>query len=239
VDSRNRDTGETTFQTEASANDPNLEELLALGNRVAPDFFRTLGIPFLAGRDFTSANAKGNSPVFIADGQIVVYGMETMSDRRVGMGMDAVGKLKPGVTLEQAKSDMDAVANHLAEIFPDVDKDSGVTLVPLKENVVGDIRPFLLVLFAAVGFVLLIACATSPIFCSPAPPEESGSSPFGRLLTHGDAVMDLLRDLHRNGATICMVTHDPRYAEHAERTVHLFDGKITNETSTASQIGCT
>jgi putative ABC transport system ATP-binding protein len=63
--------------------------------------------------------------------------------------------------------------------------------------------------------------------------------PTGNLDSkNGDAVMDLLRDLHRNGATICMVTHDPRYSEHAERTVHLFDGKITNETST-SQVGCT
>jgi putative ABC transport system ATP-binding protein len=62
--------------------------------------------------------------------------------------------------------------------------------------------------------------------------------PTGNLDSkNGDAVMDLLRDLHRNGATICMVTHDPRYAEHAERTVHLFDGKIANETST-SQVGC-
>jgi putative ABC transport system ATP-binding protein len=63
--------------------------------------------------------------------------------------------------------------------------------------------------------------------------------PTGNLDSkNGDAVMDLLRDLHRNGATICMVTHDPRYAEHAERTVHLFDGKIANETS-ATQVGCT
>jgi putative ABC transport system ATP-binding protein len=62
--------------------------------------------------------------------------------------------------------------------------------------------------------------------------------PTGNLDSkNGDAVMDLLRDLHRNGATICMVTHDPRYSEHAERTVHLFDGKIANETS-ASQVGC-
>jgi putative ABC transport system ATP-binding protein len=62
--------------------------------------------------------------------------------------------------------------------------------------------------------------------------------PTGNLDSkNGDAVMDLLRDLHRNGATICMVTHDPRYSEHAERTVHLFDGKIANETST-SQVGC-
>ena len=80
-------------------------------------------------------------------------------DRRVGMGMDAVGRLKPGVTFDQAKSDMDSVANHLAEVFPDVNKNSGINMVPLKENVVGDIRPYLLVLFAAVGFVLLIACA--------------------------------------------------------------------------------
>jgi len=53
--------------------------------------------------------------------------------------------------------------------------------------------------------------------------------PTGNLDSkNGDAVMDLLRDLHRSGATICMVTHDPRYAHHAERTMHLFDGKISD-----------
>ena len=45
----------------------------------------------------------------------------------------------------------------------------------------------------------------------------------------GEAVMGLLRDLHRDGSTICMVTHDPRYARHADRTVHLFDGRIVEE----------
>ena len=51
--------------------------------------------------------------------------------------------------------------------------------------------------------------------------------PTGNLDSkNGDAVMDLLKELHQNGATICIVTHDPRYAEHAERTVHLFDGRI-------------
>jgi len=51
--------------------------------------------------------------------------------------------------------------------------------------------------------------------------------PTGNLDSkNGDSVMELLRDIHRNGATICMVTHDPRYADHAERTVHLFDGKL-------------
>jgi putative ABC transport system ATP-binding protein len=46
----------------------------------------------------------------------------------------------------------------------------------------------------------------------------------------GEAVMELLRELHRDGATLCMVTHDPRYARHADRTVQLFDGRIVDET---------
>jgi putative ABC transport system ATP-binding protein len=54
--------------------------------------------------------------------------------------------------------------------------------------------------------------------------------PTGNLDSkNGDAVMDLLKELHSNGATICMVTHDPRYAHHAERTIHLFDGRIVNQ----------
>ena len=55
--------------------------------------------------------------------------------------------------------------------------------------------------------------------------------PTGNLDSkNGEAVMDLLRELHRAGATICMVTHDPRYAEYADRTIHLFDGRIVEET---------
>ena len=45
----------------------------------------------------------------------------------------------------------------------------------------------------------------------------------------GEAVMDLLGELHQAGATICMVTHDPRYARHAQRNIHLFDGRIVDE----------
>jgi putative ABC transport system ATP-binding protein len=56
--------------------------------------------------------------------------------------------------------------------------------------------------------------------------------PTGNLdSTNGEAVMSLLDELHRDGATICMVTHDPRYAEHAGRTVHLFDGQIVRDES--------
>jgi putative ABC transport system ATP-binding protein len=55
--------------------------------------------------------------------------------------------------------------------------------------------------------------------------------PTGNLDSkNGEAVMDLLRDLHRAGATICMVTHDPRFSRHADRTVHLFDGRVVEET---------
>ncbi len=58
--------------------------------------------------------------------------------------------------------------------------------------------------------------------------------PTGNLDSkNGEAVMELLRDLHRNGATICMVTHDQRYANFAERTIHLFDGRIVEETREA------
>ena len=54
--------------------------------------------------------------------------------------------------------------------------------------------------------------------------------PTGNLdSTNGEAVMDLLRELHSQGATICMVTHDQRYAAHADRSVHLFDGRVIEE----------
>jgi putative ABC transport system ATP-binding protein len=61
--------------------------------------------------------------------------------------------------------------------------------------------------------------------------------PTGNLDSkNGDAVMELLRDLHREGATICMVTHDQRFARHADRTVHLFDGRIVEEVQGVSEI---
>ncbi|MCX6637204.1 MAG: ABC transporter ATP-binding protein [Acidobacteria bacterium] len=54
--------------------------------------------------------------------------------------------------------------------------------------------------------------------------------PTGNLdSANGEAVMDLLKELHRTGATICMVTHDPRYALYADRSIHLFDGRIVEE----------
>jgi len=80
-------------------------------------------------------------------------------DRHIGMGTNAIGRLKPGVTFEQAKADMDSVAKNLAAAYPDSNKGSGIAMVPLKTDVVGSVRGILLVLLGAVSFVLLIACA--------------------------------------------------------------------------------
>jgi predicted permease len=79
-------------------------------------------------------------------------------DRRISVSAHVVGRLKPGVTLPQAQADMDVVARNLAAAFPAADKDAGIALVSMKEDIVGNVQPFLLVLLAAVGFLLLIAC---------------------------------------------------------------------------------
>ena len=78
--------------------------------------------------------------------------------RMAGLSIHGIGRLKPGVMIQQARSDMARVTAHLAEAYPDADKGIGATLIPLKEEMVGDVRRLLLVLLAAVGFVLLIAC---------------------------------------------------------------------------------
>ena len=80
-------------------------------------------------------------------------------DRRIDMSAHAIGRLKPGVTLAQAQADMGSVARNLATAYPEADKDVGITLISMKEDIVGKVQPFLIVLLAAVGFLLLIACA--------------------------------------------------------------------------------
>jgi len=82
----------------------------------------------------------------------------TFRDRRIALGMNAIGRLKTGVTLAQARADMEGVAAGLAAEYPEADKGSGIELVPLKKDIVGDVQGILLVLLGAVGFVLLIAC---------------------------------------------------------------------------------
>jgi len=100
----------------------------------------------------------GLSPtdVFVPIGQ---WTDETFRNRGISMGMNATGRLKAGVTLEQARADMDRVAQNLAAAYPDTNRGKGITLVPLKKDVVGDAQGLLLVLLGAVSFVLMIACA--------------------------------------------------------------------------------
>jgi predicted permease len=78
--------------------------------------------------------------------------------RTAGLGIHGIGRLKPEVTIQQARSDMARVTAHLAEAYPNDNKGIGATLMPLKEQMVGNVKRLLLVLLAAVGFVLLIAC---------------------------------------------------------------------------------
>ena len=112
---------------------------------------------------YHNMNFHDDKDVYVPIGQ---WSDPLFRDRHRGMGMDAIGRLKPGVTVEQARADLNAIAERLAQIYPDSNKNSGVSIISLKENLVGDqnnlfgnIRPFLLVLLFAVGFVLLIACA--------------------------------------------------------------------------------
>ncbi len=73
--------------------------------------------------------------------------------------LDAVARLKPGVTRAQASSELNLIAGHLSAQYPDANKSAGISLVPLLDTVVGNVRPLLLALFGAVGILLLIACA--------------------------------------------------------------------------------
>ncbi|HEY6253424.1 MAG TPA: ABC transporter permease, partial [Candidatus Angelobacter sp.] len=78
--------------------------------------------------------------------------------RGSGWGLDAIGRLKPTVTLDQAREDMDRVSRALAAAYPDIDSDKSANLLSLKEEMVGRVRSLLLVLLGSVACVLLIAC---------------------------------------------------------------------------------
>jgi ABC-type antimicrobial peptide transport system permease subunit len=72
---------------------------------------------------------------------------------------DVLARLKPGVGVASARTQMNAISTRLAAQYPADDKGWGAAVIPLHEDMVGDVRPALLVLLGAVGCVLLIACA--------------------------------------------------------------------------------
>jgi predicted permease len=182
------------------------ETELVGGSMISADFFPTLGVAPILGRNFrTDDDRAGAAPVVMLGGGLwkrkfgsspdvigksiilngasytivgVVppsfnfYGSErdlytpagqwtdpSFLDRRIEVSAHAIGRLKPGVTLAQAQADMDGISQNLAAAYPEADKDIGVNLVSMKQDIVGNVQPFLLVLLAAVGFLLLIACA--------------------------------------------------------------------------------
>src|SRR5439155_24189677 len=74
-----------------------------------------------------------------------------LMNRAAGLGFHGIGRLKPGVTVAQAQGDMERVTRNLAETFPDSDQGIGAALIPLRERVLGQVQPFLFLLFGAVG----------------------------------------------------------------------------------------
>jgi predicted permease len=89
---------------------------------------------------------------------INLYNDPVFRDRRVHNGTYASARLKSGITVTQARAEMDLIAHNLAAAYPQENEHAGINIVPMKEDTVGDVRVTLLVLMGAVGFVLLIAC---------------------------------------------------------------------------------
>jgi len=104
---------------------------------------------------FALGNFGARRDIYAPAGQ---WNNNLLNTRSAGLGFHGVGRLKPGVTIEQAAADMRSVTGNLTAAYPDVNKGIGAKLIPLKQWICGGIRPFLLMLLAGVGFVLLIAC---------------------------------------------------------------------------------
>jgi predicted permease len=103
----------------------------------------------------SSSRSFQPSEVYVPIGQ---WGNPALLNRGAGLGLHGVGRLRPGIKVEQAQADMDRVTRNLAVAYPDSDRGISAKLVPLKAEVVAGIQTILLVLLGAVGFVLLIAC---------------------------------------------------------------------------------
>jgi predicted permease len=128
----------------------------AVGDSLALDGrnFTVIGI-IPASFDLQQASFRP-SDIYVPIGQ---WGNTALTLRSAGLGLHGVGRLKPGVSIEQARADMAIVGQNLSAAYPDANKGVGTTMVPLDEEVTGRVRPYLLTLVGAVAFVLLIACA--------------------------------------------------------------------------------
>ncbi len=112
---------------------------------VVPDSFRLPIQNFGPARDVYTAVGANDTPGF--------------QGREHHWGLDAIGRMKPGVTLEQARADMSRVSRDLELAYPNVNKNLGTSVFAMRDVMIGEVRPALLMLLASVMFVLLIACA--------------------------------------------------------------------------------
>ena len=117
----------------------------------------------LNGRLFTIVGVVSSDDILFDQTSVIVpigqWSEPLFWDRGIGMGTRAVARLRPGISAQQAQSELNGIANSLAQEYPKENKDHGIGAVSLREDVVGDARTPLLVLLGAVTFVLLIACA--------------------------------------------------------------------------------
>jgi predicted permease len=90
---------------------------------------------------------------------VVQWNNDLLFNRGAGLGFHGIGRLKPDTTLGEARADFSGITENLAAAYPEVNRGIGAALIPFKQRMVGGVQPILLVLFCAVGFVLLIACA--------------------------------------------------------------------------------
>jgi len=93
--------------------------------------------------------------VFVPIGQ---WGNRALTSRSAALGLHGIGRLKPGVTIEQGQADLSRLMQQLAQLYPATNRNNGAKIISLKETMVGDVKPILWTLLGAVGFVLLIAC---------------------------------------------------------------------------------
>lgn len=90
---------------------------------------------------------------------VVHWNNDLLFNRGAGLGFHGIGRLKTDTSLEKARADFAEVTKNLAAAYPEVDKGIGAAIIPFKQDLLGDVKPILLALLCAVGFVLLIACA--------------------------------------------------------------------------------
>jgi putative ABC transport system permease protein len=114
----------------------------------------------LGDASFTVVGVMGEQYPFETDFWLPLshLSQKALTDRRYH-SVQAIGRLKPGVTIEQARKEMETIAERLRRLYPATNENLGVELAPLRHQLAGNLRPIVLLVFAAVALILLIACA--------------------------------------------------------------------------------